>query len=41
MEKLVEILKRLEKERFWGKLTVQVKDGKVVHAVEEKSHKLD
>ncbi len=41
MEKLIDLLKRLEKEKFYGKLVLNYKEGKAVHAVEEKSHKLD
>lgn len=41
MEKLIELEKKLEEEKFWGKTTVTWKNGIPVHVIEEKSHKLE
>lgn len=40
MERAIELLRRLNKEKFYGKITFTIKEGEAVHAEENRSHKL-
>lgn len=41
MEKLKELIEKLSKEKFYGKLMIAFKEGKPLHAEEQKTYKLD
>lgn len=40
-KKLKELLEKLMKDKFYGKLTISFKEGSPTHAEEYKTHKLD